>query len=227
MPTATFLGHACVLIESDNHHLIIDPFLTGNPQAERTADDITADHVLLTHGHADHVGDAFAIAKRCNATVVACFELANLAAREGCTVHPMHQGGAWSFPFGRVKMTIAFHGGGYGPDDVAPIYTGPPSGLLITIGDRTIYHAGDTALFSDMKLIGDDRDIDVAFLPIGDNFTMGIDDAARAVEFLRPKHVVPIHYNTWPYIEVDPHAFAAKVNGAEVHVLGPGQSIEV
>ena len=224
MPKATFYGHACVAIESDNYKIIIDPFLTGNPLAAIKAEDIEVSHVLITHGHGDHVGDSIAIAKRNNATIIANFELANLCAKEGVEIHPMHVGGGFDFDFGRVKLTIAHHGGGYGED--ASIYTGPPVGFLVTMDDKTLYHPGDTGLFYDMKLIGEMHKIDLAFLPIGDNFTMGIDDAVKAVEFIKPKKVVPIHYDTFPIIEKKPEEFAAKVSGAEVVILKPGESVE-
>jgi L-ascorbate metabolism protein UlaG (beta-lactamase superfamily) len=224
MPKATFLGHSCVTLTEGPHRLIIDPFLTGNPQAAAKADEIDVNYILLTHGHGDHVGDAFELAKRTNATVVANFELANLCAKNGANVHPMHIGGAHDFDFGRVKLTIAHHGGGAGED--GSIYTGPPVGFLVTIGGKVVYHPGDTGLFYDMKLIGEMNEIDLAFLPIGDNFTMGIDDAVKAVEFLKPAKVVPFHYDTWPVIEAGPDEFSSKVKGAEVVILKPGESLD-
>jgi L-ascorbate metabolism protein UlaG (beta-lactamase superfamily) len=224
MPQARFLGHSCVTLTEGNHKLIIDPFLTDNPQAAVKADEIDVNYILLTHGHGDHVGDAFNLAKRTGATVIANFELANLAAKNGAEIHPMHIGGAHNFDFGRVKLTIAHHGGGYGPD--ASVYTGPPTGFLVTIGGKTVYHPGDTGLFYDMKLIGDMNDIELAFVPIGDNFTMDVNDAAKAVEFLRPKKVVPFHYGTWPLIETDPTEFSSKVKGTEVIILKPGETLD-
>ncbi len=226
MPQVRFLGHSCVTITEGNHKLIIDPFITDNPKSPVKADEIDVNYILLTHGHGDHVGDAVAIAKRTGATVIATFELANLCAGEGANIHPMHIGGGHNFDFGRVKLTIAHHGGGYGPD--ASRYTGPPVGFVVTIGGKSIYHSGDTGLFYDMKLIGEMTPIDLAFLPIGDNFTMGIDDAVKAVELLRPKKVVPIHFDTWDIIETDPKSFAKKVGSmAEVVILEPGGSLDV
>jgi L-ascorbate metabolism protein UlaG (beta-lactamase superfamily) len=137
----------------------------------------------------------------------------------------MHIGGSHAFDFGRVKLTIAHHGGGYGPD--ASRYTGPPVGFLVTIGGKVIYHPGDTGLFYDMKLIGEMNKIDLAFLPIGDNFTMGIDDAVKAAEFLQAKQVVPFHYDTWPLIEANPDEFAKRITGSEVIILKPGDDIEL
>ncbi|MCH8026511.1 MAG: metal-dependent hydrolase [candidate division Zixibacteria bacterium] len=224
MPTARFLGQSCITIQDGDHKIIIDPFLTGNPLAGAKQEDIECSHVLLTHGHGDHFGDTIEIAKRNDATVVATFELAAYCGSKGLKFHPMHIGGAHDFDFGRVKLTIAHHGGGLGEN--AEIYTGPPVGFLITMGGKTVYNAGDTGLFYDMKLIGEMNQIDLAFLPIGDNFTMGIDDAVKAVEFLKPKKVVPVHYNTFPLIEQDPQEFAGKVNTAEVVVMNPGDSIE-
>jgi L-ascorbate metabolism protein UlaG (beta-lactamase superfamily) len=225
MPQVQFLGHSCVTITEGEHRLIIDPFLTDNPQATVSADDINVNYVLITHGHGDHVGDGIAIAKRNDATVIASFELANMCAKEGCKIHPMHIGGKFNFDFGSVKLTIAHHGGGYGED--ASRYTGPPVGFLVTIGGKLIYHAGDTGLFYDMKLIGEMNNIDLAFLPIGDNFTMGIDDAVKATEFLHAKKVVPFHYDTWPPIEAKPEEFAAKVTASDVVILKPGESLEL
>ena len=224
MPKATFLGHSCVQITDGKYTLIVDPFLTGNAKSAASAADIKADFVLITHGHGDHVGDGVEIAKKNKATVIANFELANFCARQGCEVHPMHIGGAHTFEFGRVKLTIAHHGGGAGEN--ADIYTGPPVGFLITMSGKTMYHPGDTGLFYDMKLIGEMNKIDLAFLPIGDNFTMGIEDAVKAVSFLQPKKVVPFHYDTFDVIAQDPKEFAKRVQGSDVTILKPGESIE-
>ena len=224
MPQARFLGHSCVLLSHRSHKIIIDPFISGNPVAPLNAEEIVPTYILVSHGHGDHIGDAIPMAKRTGATIIANFELASLCARQGTAVHPMHIGGSHQFPFGRVKLTIAHHGSGYGEE--ANIYTGPPVGFLVTIGGKTIYHPGDTGLFYDMKLIGDMNSIDVAFLPIGDNYTMGIDDAVKAVEFLRPKTVVPIHYNTFPAIACGPEEFAKQVRGSDVTILKPGEDLE-
>jgi len=224
MPTARFLGQSCITIQDSDHKIIIDPFLTGNPLAGAKQEDIECSHILLTHGHGDHFGDTIEIAKRNDATVIATYELASFCGSKGLNFHPMHIGGAYDFDFGRVKLTIAHHGGGFGEN--AEIYTGPPVGFLITMGGKTIYNAGDTCLFYDMKLIGEMNQIDLAFLPIGDNFTMGINDAAKAVEFLKPEKVVPVHYNTFPLIEQDPQKFAEKVKTAEAIIMNPGDTIE-
>ena len=224
MPSAQFLGHSCVMVDTGTHKLVIDPFLSGNEKAAAKAEDMKVDYVLITHGHGDHVGDGIEIAKKNDATVIANFELANLCGNKGCKVHPMHVGGGFNFDFGRVKLTIAHHGGGFGDD--ASVYTGPPVGFLITLDGKTMYHPGDTGLFLDMKLIGEMNDIDLAFLPIGDNFTMGVEDAVKAVELLRPKKVVPFHYDTFDVIKADPKDFAGKVKDAEVVILNPGDKVD-
>ncbi|RKX17599.1 MAG: metal-dependent hydrolase [Candidatus Zixiibacteriota bacterium] len=226
MLKATFQGHSCVSITDNKQSIIIDPFLTGNPQAAVKAEDIKVDFILATHGHGDHLGDAVDIAKRNNATIIAPNELAIYVQKQGAEAHNMHIGGAYEFPFGRVKLTIAHHGSAAG-DGLE--YTGNPCGFLIFMDGKTIYHAGDTGLFYDMKLIGEMNEIDLAFLPIGDNFTMGVTDAAKAVEFLNPKKVVPIHYKTWPVIDSEPTEFADKLkdSGTEVIILEPGKSLEL
>jgi L-ascorbate metabolism protein UlaG (beta-lactamase superfamily) len=224
MPVATFLGHSCFLLEYDEYRIIIDPFLSGNPQAKTAPEDIEVDYILLTHGHGDHLGDSVSIAKANDATVIAPFELANYCEEEGCKVHPMHIGGAYNFPFGRVKLTIAHHGSAL-PDGR---YAGNPCGFLVTLGGHTIYHPGDTGLFYDMKLIGEMNNIDLAVLPIGDNFTMGAEDALKAVEFLDPKSVIPMHYKTFDIIDADPQAFVKNVMemGKNAVVLEVGESFE-
>lgn len=225
MLKATFQGHSCVSITDGKQNIIIDPFLSGNPLATVKAEDIMADFILVTHGHGDHLGDAVDIAKRNKATIIAPNELAIYVQKQGAEAHNMHIGGAYEFPFGRVKLTIAHHGSAAG-DGLE--YTGNPCGFLIFMDGKTIYHAGDTGLFYDMKLMGDMNEIDLAFLPIGDNFTMGVTDAVKAVEFLNPKKVVPIHYKTWPLIDTEPTDFADKLKGSgtEVVILEPGESLE-
>jgi L-ascorbate metabolism protein UlaG (beta-lactamase superfamily) len=207
------------------YNIIIDPFLTGNPLATIKAENVKVDYILVTHGHGDHLGDAVPIAKRNKATIIAPNELAVYLSKQGVQVHNMHIGGAHNFPFGRVKLTIAHHGSAVG-DNL--IYTGNPCGFLITMGGKTLYHSGDTGLFYDMKLIGETNSIDLAFLPIGDNFTMGIDDAILAVEFLKPKKVVPMHYNTFPIINTEPDEFTQGLKNfsGQVIVIKPGESIE-
>jgi L-ascorbate metabolism protein UlaG (beta-lactamase superfamily) len=219
----TWYGHACFSIEGGGATLLMDPFLTGNPLAPVAADEVNADYVLVSHAHGDHLGDAVPIAKRTGATVIANFEIATYCGNQGVNAHPLHIGGGRDFPFGRVKLTIAHHGSSF-PDGS---YGGNPAGFLLTIEGKKIYHACDTALFYDMKLIGEEG-VDLAILPIGDNFTMGPEDALKAVKFIEPKTIVPIHYDTFEVIQQDPHAFAQRVaaeTSAKCVVLEPGQSL--
>lgn|SRR5690625_736160 len=223
----SYHGHSVVKVETDKHTILIDPFISGNEACDLDADTIKADVILLTHGHNDHVGDTVAIAKRNDALVVAPNELAVYLGFKGLKTHPMHLGGAHQFDFGRVKFTQAFHGSSYTEEDNTIVYTGMPGGILLTIDGKTIYHVGDTALFTDLKMIGEMNDIDVAFVPIGDNFTMGPEDALIAADWINAKIVVPVHYNTFPVIEQDPDAFAAKVKTGEGRAMKIGDAIEL
>ncbi|HEY4708028.1 MAG TPA: metal-dependent hydrolase [Thermodesulfobacteriota bacterium] len=220
----TWQGHSCFIIEAEGKSIIIDPFLSANPLAKIKPEAVKVDAVLVTHGHSDHLGDAVEISKSSKAPVIGTFELVNYCTDKGATGHPMHIGGSHTFPFGRVKLTIAHHGS---TTDTGPV--GNPCGFIVNMGGKTIYHAGDTGLFSDMALIGDINDIDCAMLPIGDNFTMGIEDAARAVGFLRAKTVIPMHYNTFDVIRQNPEEFRQRLSGkpVKVVVLKPGESIEI
>ncbi len=222
-----WLGHASLYLESDGHRILIDPFLTDNPAAAARADEVAADFILVSHGHGDHVGDTVAIAKRTGATVVANYEIMLWLQKQGLKkVHGQQHGGGFRFPFGRVKMTLAFHG------SVLPDGSngGNPCGFLITFNDgKKVYDAADTGLFGDMKLIGEEG-VDLAILPIGDNFTMGPDDALRAVKLIGPKKVLPIHYNTWDVIAQDAAAWAQQVRQqtqATPVVLAPGEWADV
>ena len=222
-----WLGHACLLLESDGQRILIDPFLTGNPAAATTADKVQADFILVSHGHGDHVGDTVAIAQRTGATVVCNYEMSGWFEKQGVKkVHGQQHGGGYRFPFGYVKLTLAFHGSML-PDGS---YGGNPAGFLITFKDGTrIYDAADTGLFGDMRLIGEEG-VDLATLPIGDNYTMGPDDALRAVKLIQPRQVVPIHYNTWELIAQDANAWAERVRKetqSEPIVLKPGEWMEV
>ncbi|MEM5003527.1 metal-dependent hydrolase [Priestia megaterium] len=222
----SYHGHSIVKIETKGKTILIDPFITGNELTDLNAEDVKADVILLTHGHNDHVGDTVEIAKRSGALVVAVAELATYLSWQGLNVHPMSIGGAYTFDFGTVKLTQAFHGSSYTENNEKIIYTGMPAGLLLTIEGKTIYHAGDTALFSDLKLISR-HEPDVAFLPIGDNFTMGPEDAAIAAEWVQAKLVVPIHYNTFPVIKQDPHQFVESLSGIKGKVLKVGEGLEL
>lgn len=223
----TYLAHSCFLVETSKARLIIDPFLTGSPLAPVTAADVEVDYVLCSHGHEDHTCDALAISKRCGAPIIANYEIAEYFAAQGASTHGMNPGGGFNFPFGRVKLTLAFHSSSVNAG-LNPIYLGNPCGLLIRADGKTIYHAGDTALFLDMQLIGK-TGLDVAMVPIGDNFTMGIDDAAAALDLLNPKVTLPMHYNTWPSIAVDAELFveAAARTDHTVQVLKPGESLTI
>jgi L-ascorbate metabolism protein UlaG (beta-lactamase superfamily) len=220
----TYHGHSCFIIEADKHRIIIDPFLSGNPAAKIKPKDVRVEAVLVSHGHSDHLGDAVEISKNNNATIIAPFELVNYCTARGARGHAMHIGGSYEFPFGRVKLTIAHHGS---TTDTGA--TGNPCGFIVAMGGKTIYHAGDTGLFSDMKLIGEINRIDVALLPIGDNFTMGVEDAIKAVEFLRPRMVIPMHYNTFDVIKQDPKRFVEGLKGTLTKgvVLGAGENLEI
>ncbi|ARD47195.1 metal-dependent hydrolase [Sporosarcina sp. P37] len=222
----SYHGHSVVKIVTKGKTILIDPFITGNKLTDLKAADEKPDVILLTHGHNDHVGDTMDIAKREDILVVAPNELAVYLGFQGVKTHGMNIGGANEFDFGTVKYTQAFHSSSYTTEDNEIIYTGMPAGLLLTIEDKVIYHAGDTSLFSDMKLYGE-AGIDVAFLPIGDNFTMGPEDAAKAVELLNPKLTVPVHFNTFPPIELDPQNFKSLVTNHEVKIMEPGESIEL
>ncbi len=218
--TLTWYGHATLGLKTkDGYRLLIDPFFSGNPAATVKAEEVSADYILVTHGHGDHVGDTVAIANRTGATVISNFEITTWLSAQGVEkVHPQHLGGGFQHPFGYLKLTLALHGSAL-PDGS---YGGNPAGLLLTTNDgKKIYFAGDTGLFGDMALIGEEG-LDVAVLPIGDNFTMGPDDALRAVRLLRPQIVVPIHYGTWELIDQNPQTWAERVTaetGAKVVVL--------
>ncbi len=217
----TYYGHSAFQLETADHVLLIDPFISDNPHTDASPDDFSPDYILLTHAHGDHLGDTVEMAKRSGAVVVSSFEIVNYLSRQGVESHPMNPGGPTEFAFGRVNFTPAWHSNSF-PDGT---YGGMPMGVVVESGGKRVYHAGDTALFSDMALIGRPA-LDLALLPIGSNFTMGPEDAVQAVELLKPKQVVPMHYNTFPPIEQDPEAFKKMVEAAgaaECVVLKAGE----
>ena len=216
-----FLGHACFLLDDGAHKVLTDPFLTGNALAAAAADQVEADFIFVTHGHSDHTGDAQAIAQRTGATVCCTVDLADgVFGPAGVRVQVGNLGGTIPMPFGSAKFFQAIHGSG--------VLGCLSCGFIFEMGGKKIYHAGDTALMTDMALLAEE-DIDVALLPIGDVFTMGPADALRAVKMIRPKLVVPMHYDTFPPIAQDPAAFADAVQAAgfQAKVLRPGESLEL
>lgn len=230
MVRATFLGHSCFSIQAHEHTVLIDPFLSGNPLAAATPESQNPTAILLTHAHNDHVGDAVTIARRAGSLLVSTFEVAEYFGKKGIQTHPLQHGGARQFDWGWVKLTLAFHSSSYDEADGTMVTLGQPAGILLKLAGKTIYHAGDTALFGDMALIGRRHPIDLALLPIGDNFTMGIEDAVEAVRLLNPGAVVPMHYNTFDVIAQDPEVFARRVREetqAKPVVLAPGESIAI
>ena len=224
--TVTWLGHATWSIDVDGVSIVVDPFLKpNNPSASVTVADLAPQFILVTHGHGDHTADLVPLAKASGALVVCNFEIGEWLGKQGVSnVHSMNHGGAFTFPFGRVKMTSAIHSSSL-PDGS---YGGNPAGFLVQFNDgHDVYFAGDTALTYDMKLIGDVGGVDLAVLPIGDNFTMGPEDAITAAQWVKAKHVLPTHYNTFPYIVVDAPAFAKKLQretGIDCTVLGVDES---
>lgn len=225
----TYYGHSTLAIETDGVKVVVDPFFAPhNPTAPVTVDQIEADYILLTHGHGDHTTDAPALARRTGALVIGNFEVTSWMEQQGAKrVHGMNTGGAFTFPFGRVKMVVALHSSTM-PDGSSG---GLPNGMVIHFNDgHDVYIAGDTALTYDMKLIGEAGGVDLALLPIGDNFTMGPDDAILAAQFVKAKWVIPVHFETFPVIRVDAHAFADKLRAvAEIDctVLQPGESFSL
>ncbi|HMM21891.1 MAG TPA: metal-dependent hydrolase [Selenomonadales bacterium] len=220
MTTLKFLGHACFQLSNSRTTLLFDPFLTDNPHQLAQADQIDCDYILVSHGHSDHLGDAVAIAKRTGATIISTAEVAHHCSEQGCQAHAMHLGGKHAFDFGYVRVTLAFHGSG--------IPGGHACGFVVHFHGTTVYFAGDTGLFGDMALLGRLEKIDYALLPIGDNYTMGPGDAVEAAALLRPRVVIPMHYNTWPLIAQDPHAFKQEVEkrlDIPVLIQAPGETL--
>lgn len=215
-------GHANFQLNNGEISILIDPFFTDNPVNTTSVEDVNCNYIIVSHAHFDHLGDAIEISKRTGATIISTAEIANMVAEKGCNSHGMHIGGKYNFEFGFVKATMALHGSG--------IAGGHAAGFIINFFGKTIYFAGDTALFGDMELIGRLNKIDYALLPIGDNFTMGPEDALEAVGFLKPETVIPMHYDTWPLIAQSPTDFKNEVENrfeSKVTIVNFGESIEL
>lgn len=219
----TWYGHACFGLDIDGQKILVDPYLSESPTATVSADEVEADYLLISHGHSDHIGDSVAIAKRTKATVISNFEISTWFQNQGIEAHSQHIGGGFQHPFGYLKLTQALHGSAL-PDGSDG---GNPAGFLLTPQDgNKLYLACDTGLFGDMRLIGEEG-IALAVLPIGDNFTMGPEDALRAAKLIQADHVIPVHYDTWDLIAQDANAWAKRVESeteSNPHVLEPGQT---
>lgn len=222
----TYHGHSAFEITAGDHSILIDPFFNYNKNAKVKPAEVKADYIILSHAHGDHIGDTMEIARNNDAAIIAVHELSEYLISKGFKSQGMGIGGQRVFPFGKVKFTIAHHSSSL---ESEKLYMGEPAGIILTIGDKTIYHAGDTGLFLDMKLIGEMFNIDLALLPIGDNYTMGIDDAVKAVEFLNCKTASPMHYGTFDVIDTNPEEFKRKVEsiGKKCVIMPYGEAIEI
>lgn len=222
MKKLKFFGHACFSLQDSNTSILFDPFFTHNTFKIATKDEVSADYILVSHAHFDHLGDADEIAKRCDATIISTAEVCHFVADKGCKTHAMHLGGKNKFPFGSVRITLAFHGSG--------ISGGHACGFVVNFNGTNIYFAGDTSIFADMELLGKLESIDYALLPIGNTYTMGVEDAAIAAGLLKSKNVIPMHYNTWPILDQDPEEFkklVEKNTDCNVIIVKPGETIDL
>jgi len=213
-----YYGHACFQLDDGKYKILFDPFLTGNPQATIKPDEVETDYIFITHAHSDHVGDGYDILERTGATAVGIPEVTDFGGANVKTIG-MNLGGTVKLPFGYARMVPAMHSSGIGG--------GIACGYVVSMGGKIVYFAGDTCLFGDMKLIGERDAIDYAILPIGGHFTMDPIDAAKAVEFLGAKNVIPVHYDTWQPIEQSPEEFKKLVKGAAVHIVKPGETLNL
>lgn len=219
-----YFSHSSFLITlDDGTKVLIDPFLNDNPTSPVSASEVDADYIVLSHGHGDHLGDTLSIAKRCDSFCICENELAGYLSKKGLRAHHMHIGGSYQFDFGKIKLTQALHSS-VTPDSEC---VGSATGILLFVENKIIYHMGDTGLFSDLKLIGELHPVDYQLVPIGDNFTMGIEDAVRAVSFVNPSCAIPMHFNTFDVIKSDPDKFQVKVEsmGIQSRVLEFGEEI--
>ncbi|MFA5498545.1 MAG: metal-dependent hydrolase [Candidatus Cloacimonadia bacterium] len=221
-----YLSHSCFMINTDaNQTILIDPFLDDNPNAPLKSKDVSADFIVVTHAHGDHLGDTLKIADKEKTTIICVNELAEYFNSKGYKAHNMHIGGSYDFVFGRAKLTIAHHSS-FTPEGEC---MGPAAGVVLTIEGKNLYHPGDTGIFYDMKLIGEMNPLDYMFVPIGDNYTMGIEDGVKAVELANPKVAIPMHYDTFPVIKADPSLFCTKVReiGKKCIVMKYGEEITI
>ncbi|MET1123992.1 MAG: metal-dependent hydrolase [Archaeoglobaceae archaeon] len=229
MVRVTWLGHAAFLIEG-SRKVLIDPFLSGNPMAAKKPEEVDAEFILITHGHGDHLGDAVEIARRCKAKIVCIHELSRFLSKTGVEAIGMNIGGTARFEGVSFTMVPALHSADVEDEKGNIVSAGDPVGFVVSMDDVKIYHTGDTGVFLDMQLIGELYKPDIMLLPIGDFYTMGIDEAVKALELVKPKVAVPMHYNTFPVIQQNPEDFVKAVEAARLNVrvvvLKPGESFE-
>ncbi|MGM0608691.1 MAG: metal-dependent hydrolase [Candidatus Muiribacteriota bacterium] len=219
----TYYGHSNFLVEGgEGEKILIDPFFSGNPNSpEDVVDTIEPHYIVVTHAHADHLGDAEKISKRTGALIISNFEICNKLSEKGLKCHPLHIGGKKTFDWGFIKLTPAHHGSAF--EDGS--YGGSPAGVLIDIEGKLLYHAGDTGLTYEFKMLGETNDIYVSMLPVGDNFTMDLNDAIHAAEWLRTKVVIPMHYNTFDMIKVDEADFEYAFRHFRLEMLNSGETL--